>query len=167
MLYLAYLGESKKIVFHENDLKLLIVRKPVSGIPNGFIHVPQLSPSLPLFEQAQIWKKGVFQKEDTAYLHSIQIAEDDTEAWWFLYEREFNRELVTRPDMVRAIKRLGTQLKDGVNIYAFCYCKNVCRCHRGLLGEHMKKLGFKVDFRKKEELALPVIEPLEQLSLFD
>ncbi|PLS18939.1 hypothetical protein CVD28_00635 [Bacillus sp. M6-12] len=168
MLHLAYLGESKQIIVDSNTLRMLIVRKPVSGIPGGFIHVPQLSPSLQLFDHnRKTWKQGLFTEEDIAYLHSIQQTEDDPEAWWFLYEREFNKELVSRPDMVRAIERLGERLKQGVEIYTFCYCKNVCRCHRGLLGKHMQDRGFEVDFRKKQEPMLPVTKPLEQLSLFD
>jgi uncharacterized protein YeaO (DUF488 family) len=167
MLHLAYLGESKKIVVDNNTLRFLIVRKPVSGIPEGFIHVPQLSPSLPLFEQTQIWKKGIFKEKDIAYLHSIQKTKTDPEAYWFLYEKEFKKELVTRPDMLRAIKRLEERLNKGVEIYAFCYCKNVCRCHRGLLGEHMQDKGFEVNFRKKEEPLSTFTKPLEQLSIFD
>lgn len=164
MLYLSYLGEAKKIEFKETDKKLLAVRKPVSGIPKGFIHVPQLSPSLPLFEQTQIWKRGIFKEVDKAFLKSIGQSIEDPTAWWFLYEQAFNKELVARPDMVRAIKRLSIRLTEGEEIYVFCYCKNVCRCHRGLIGTYMKEKGFDVDFRIKKEVKE---KTTEQLSLFE
>jgi hypothetical protein len=165
MLYLAYLGEAKKLSFNEMDLKLLIVRKPVSGIPEGFIHVPQLSPSLTLFDKAPRWKKGMFQEKEEAYLRSIGITENTLDAWWFLYEKEFKRELEERPDMVRAIERLGKRLEQGEEIYVFCYCKNLCRCHRRLVGEHMQEKGYEVNFRKPQINIKPT--PVEQLSLFD
>lgn len=166
MLYLAYLGESKQLKLEENILKLLIVRKPVSGIPAGFVHVPQLSPSLPLFDQAQSWKKQITRPQDIDYLRSIQKNENDSDAWWFLYANGFKKEMQSRPDMVRAIERLMEQLKQGKDIYVFCYCKDVCRCHRGLLGEGIEAKGFSVDFRKREVLDNKS-SSVQQLSLFD
>jgi hypothetical protein len=165
MLHLAYLGEAKKLHLDDKVMKLLIVRKPVSGIPEGFIHVPQLSPSLTLFDRAQRWKKGVFHEKELDYLYSIGITENTPDAWWFLYEKEFKRELKERPDMVRAIERLGKRLEQGAEIYAFCYCKNICRCHRRLVGEHMQERGYEVNFRKPPINITP--SPVEQLSLFD
>lgn len=166
MLYLAYLGESKQLNINTEALKLLIVRKPVSGIPKGFIHVPQLSPSLPLFEQAQKWKKEITRKADIEYLKSIKKSVYEGDSWWFLYEREFKKEMKERPDMVRAIQRLIEQLNQGKDIYVFCYCKNVCRCHRGLLGKYIRDLGLLVDFRVKV-IEVEEKSPITQLSLFD
>lgn len=166
MLYLAYLGESKQLNIGTDAMKLLIVRKPVSGIPQGFIHVPQLSPSLSLFEQAQIWKKEITRKTDVEYIESINKSIHDTDSWWFLYEKEFNKEMRERPDMVRAIQRLIEQLNQDKDIYVFCYCKNVCRCHRGLLGIYIQTLGLIVDFREKV-IQIEEKSSNTQLSLFD
>ena len=166
MLKLAYLGEAKKLNLPSNTLRFLIVRKPVSGIPVGFIHVPQLSPSLPLFEQTQVWKKGMFTESEKIRLTELGVSTEDPFAYWTLYEESFNQEMVNRPDMVRALQRLGERLNNGEEIYAFCYCKDVCRCHRGLIGRFMEENGFQVDYRKsavkeKEKVVL------NQLSLFD
>ncbi|WCK57152.1 DUF488 family protein (plasmid) [Aneurinibacillus sp. Ricciae_BoGa-3] len=166
MLHLAYLGESKKLEIPDRAAKFLIVRKPVSGIPAGFLHIPQLSPSLNLFDKTQIWKKKIYQSEDVNYLHSLDIGELEDGVWWHLYKKEFISELVERPDMVRAIERLADKLDKGVEVYLFCYCKNVCRCHRGLVGEHMESKGYLVDFRKQEEPKPQETLPA-QLSLFD
>lgn len=166
MLHLAYLGEAKKLNLPSDIVRFLIVRKPVSGIPAGFIHVPQLSPSLPLFEQTQIWKKGIFTIEDKAFLDSSNISSEDPFAYWSLYEKSFKQEMLNRPDMVRALKRLGERLNNHEEIYAFCYCKDVCRCHRGLIGQHMRERGFEVDFRRVETVQKEK-SVLNQLSLFD
>lgn len=141
-LTLSYLGESKKQM-DKDSIRLLIVRKPPIKIPEGFIHVHQLSPSIELFSQAQEWKQQFECKED----------------WWGMYEERFLNEMKTRKDLVRALDRLEQRLKEGKNITLYCYCKDVAFCHRRYIGEEMERRGFEVDFRR--------LVKQEQLSLFD
>lgn len=165
MLKLAYLGEAKKLDLNPDILKLLIVRRPVGRIPNGFIHVPQLSPSNELFEKTQLWKANKFKEEEREILKSKDISPLSEDAWWIFYEKEFNRELRSRKDMVEAINTLQERLKEGKSIYLFCYCKDVHSCHRGLVGAYLKSLGIEVDFREIEEEI--VTEKNKQISIFD
>lgn len=82
MLHLAYLGEARKIDIPDNSLKLLIVRKPVTKIPKGFIHVPQLSPSEKLFKKTMgNWKNGIFSKKELYFLESKNISSKNPDAW--------------------------------------------------------------------------------------
>lgn len=162
MLTLSYLGEAKSLNLDKNTLKLLIVRRPVNGIPNGFIHTPQLSPSNELFEKAQLWKANKFNDEDIKYLKERGVSPESKDAWWILYKRDFSLEVNNRKDMIKALERLQILLKEGKKICLFCYCKDVNRCHRGIIGQHIKSLGFEVDFRDKEDK-----EKLIQMSIFD
>src|SRR6185437_12223261 len=96
---------------------------PPKVIPKGFIHTPQLSPSLDLFFRAKAWKKGQFSIQD---YDKISLIDDSEENIWFhLYSERFNRELRERPDMVKALQKLIHLSAIGETIYLFCYCKNV------------------------------------------
>lgn len=166
MLKLAYLGESKNLNIEKNILKLLIVRRPVGKIPKGFIHVPQLSPSNNLFEKTQNWKAKKFNKEELEILKLKDVFSVDENSWWYLYEDAFMLELQNRKDMIKAVKRLKERLLKGEDIYLFCYCKDVCSCHRGLIGKYIEKDGFEVDYRRIEK-SKENIETERQLSLFN
>lgn len=166
MLHLAYLGEAKKIDHLDQLKKYLIVRKPVHGIPRGFIHVPELSPSLSLFEQAQLWKQNIFTKEELEKLPN-QIASSKKEVWWSLYVDRFKKELVERSDMVLALRNLSKELSAGEDVWLFCYCKDVHYCHRGLIGEYGKTLGWMVDFRETTSLPLEKNTDGHQLDLLE
>lgn len=130
MLALHYLAEAKNLDL-ASGLNLLAVRKPPSTNPVGFVHVPQLSPSLALFRKTQQWKK-----------QSQHPSE-----WWPEYVQQFIAEMRSRPDMVRALARLEQVLRDGVHVRLFCYCKDVRYCHRLLIGEEIVRRGMNVDFR--------------------
>ena len=150
MIYLAYLGESKKLEFKENNVKYLIVRKPVSGIPKGFIHLPHLSPSAELLENAQRWKRKEFNNEEKLKLLKQKIDTESNDAWWILYKPIFEKELETRKDVKKGTEIIKSDIQNGIDVYLFCYCKNVDRCHRVLVGEYLEQMGFEVDFRKKK-----------------
>jgi uncharacterized protein YeaO (DUF488 family) len=147
LLILSYLGEANKFDL-ETGLNLLAVRNPPTDedgrikIPPHFIHVPQLSPSRELFNDAQIWKRRYEKKQD----------------WWHLYEQRFLKEMKERNDLVRALDRLDKRLEQGQLVRVFCYCKEVCYCHRYFVGKEMQERGHEVDFRR--------VEVVEQMSLF-
>lgn len=161
MLYLAYLGEAKKINFKYSDKKLLIVRKPMGTIPHGFIHVPQLSPSLELFNKTQLWKQNQFTEKEKEFLNNRGIDFEGENAWWTIYNDYFLKEIQNRPDMVKEIEKRKQMMDNGNDIYMFCYCKDVDHCHRKLIGEAIEKDGYKVDFGKTP---LPIQTEIIQTS---
>lgn len=156
MLHLSYLGEAAKLDISEEALKLLIVRVPPEKIPNGFIHVPQLSPSPHLFKTVRRWKGEDFTINETAWLGENNLIKkyEGKDLWWFLYKRKFNEELKQRPDMKKALERLILLLNQNKEVYLFCYCKDVDRCHRGLVGGYVEDKGYKVDFRYNTQMRL-------------
>jgi len=141
MIQLSYLGNHGEFDL-EKAINLLIVRNPPVKIPEHFIHVPQLSPSRSLFNQAQIWKKELGEKEN----------------WFSLYEERFLKEIKERDDLKRAIVKLERRIKEGVDIRLFCYCKDADFCHRKYIGQELEKRGYEVDWCKKETV--------EQMSFF-
>lgn len=146
MIIMSYLGESKELQDLEAT-RLLIVRKPPKVMPEEFHHVPELSPSLELFHQAQIWKREYEAKED----------------WFPLYEERFLKEIKHRTDMVHMFNQLERKSKNGKTFILYCYCKDIEFCHRKYVAEEFMIRGCEVDLRKKEA----VKKEVEQLSLFD
>ncbi|MDF2880001.1 MAG: hypothetical protein K0R54_558 [Clostridiaceae bacterium] len=169
ILHLAYLGEAKKLNLSENTKKFFIVRKPVGGIPKGFIHVPQLSPSIELFDKTQKWKKNEFNDDEIKELKTNNISLTDKSAWLYFYKTEFYYELNNRPDMVRALNNLMYQLDEAEEIYLFCYCKNLEECHRYLIGQFIQNKGYKVDYGNTFTSKCVEVEAfnIKQISLFD
>ena len=157
MLYLGSLSQSKKLENINELKKLLIVRKPPEKIPNGFIHVPQLSPSLDLFFRTKNWKKGNFKEHELFILENKFPDLKDEDKWWQLYKEEFEKEMLNRLDMVKSLKRLEFLLNNKEDIYLFCYCPNPERCHRGLIGKYLEEKGYEVKYLQNDN---------EQLSLF-
>jgi len=150
MIYLAYLGEAKKLEHGNNSKKYFIVRRPVSGIPKGFIHLPHLSPSAELLENAQRWKRKEFNDEERLKLLKKYIDIESDDAWWVLYEPIFRKELEIRKDVRKGIEIIRKDIQDRRDVYLFCYCKDVDRCHRVLVGEYLEQMGFEVDFRREK-----------------
>lgn len=150
MLYLGYLGEAKKIDIKDDALKLLIVRRPPKVIPKGFIHTPHLSPSVDLFKATQRWKKGDFTPKEQHWLKKQNI-EIDENAWWELYRVKFNYELENRPDMKKALNRVEELLREGKDIFLFCFCKDTNKCHRLLVGKHIERKGYEVNYRNDKK----------------
>jgi len=146
MIIMSYLGESKELQDLEAT-RLLIVRRPPRFIPEGFIHTPELSPSLELFHQAQIWKREYEIKED----------------WFPLYEERFLKEIQQRIDMVHMFNQLERKSKNGKKFILFCYCKDIEFCHRKFIANEFIRRGCEVDLRKKNGKQE---ETIEQLSLF-
>ena len=147
MLHLAYLGEAKKLHIKDDALKLFIVRKPTKIIPQGFIHTPQLSPSIELFNAAMRWKKGDFSPKEESWIRKQNFNKDRDNLWWELYKIKFNIEINKRVDMRKALNRLEEVLKEGKEVYLFCFCKDTCKCHRILIGKYIEERGYKVNYR--------------------
>lgn len=160
MVNLGYLGESRKIEFKEEDIKLFIVRRPVNGIPLGFIHIPDLSPSTDLFRDTKRWKNGEYTKSEEKYLHSLNV-DISSSSWWYLYEPRFKEELMS--DKVEAIFDRIKEVSRDKNIWIFCYCKDLERCHRFIVGKELSKRGINVNFREM----LCEKEDFNQVTFFD
>lgn len=122
------------------DIKLHIVRSRKKGVPDGFLHVPELAPSEKLFNKTlNRWKKNKFTSDDLFYLKSINSSD-----WFNLYRRDYLLQIQKDKNMNRYLKRVQQRLDEGKNIIMTCYCLNPDRCHRTLLAKHFESLGYKV-----------------------
>lgn len=151
MISLGYLGESRTLDLDNNTAKLLIVRNPRNGVPNGFSHFPMLSPSLGLLRDAQRWKKNNFTDLEISKLNSLDIEINSEDAWWSLYEPLFEKELRERRDVQRGVEILKNKVNVDREVFLFCYCKELESCHRILVGEYLEAKGLSVNFRKSEK----------------
>lgn len=125
---------------YDFDIKLHITQYTNQGIKVDFLHTPQLAPSPELFAKTMnVWKKFKFSDEDLNYLKSIHSND-----WFDLYRRDYLKQIETDYDMQRYIKRVCKRLDEGKNIIMCCYCKNIDKCHRKILGEYFRQLGYEV-----------------------
>lgn len=99
----------------------------------GFIHLPDIAPSVELLKEVKAYKdNGIFDEE---LFNS-----------WF--KPAYSKEIATflRQKNLQIIKDL---LESGTNVVAMCVCgkssKNIC--HRLVIGELFEGLGYKVIFR--------------------
>ncbi len=140
-LHLTYLSNLRKLDL-KNEIVLFIVRKNL-GIENqDLIHVPELSPSLELFEKVKRWKKEDFRENEFNFLKKTGEYPD----WWPLYEIAFEKEIRERKDMKKYLKAVEKRLKEGKDVYLVCFCKSVEKCHRGILGKYFAEKGYEVIF---------------------
>ena len=109
--------------------------------------VPQLSPSAGLFGRHFKWKKGEFTHEEIELLDKKNISTTRTDAWWYLYAPEFIEEMKTRSDLGKCMVRIMDLLDQGENVLVVCYCPEVLRCHRGLIGLVIQQKGYTVEFK--------------------
>lgn len=122
------------------DVKLQIVLSIKKGLLRGFTHVPHLAPSEDLYNIAMYkWKKLKFKKEEKE-----KMARGETGTWWDLYKERFISETKTRVDFRRAYKRLKQCLDNGDNVILVCFCENLQRCHRSIVGHMLEEDGYKV-----------------------
>lgn len=125
-------------IIKDYDLKLHITRTTQKGIYRGFIHVPQLSPSKELRDNAIYrWKKLKFNKQE------LEIMRNGNSGTWFdIYQIYFEKEMDSRIDFIKAYNRLKYHLDNGVNILAVCYCEDAYRCHRSLIYNRLISEGY-------------------------
>lgn len=123
---------------NDYDLKLHITRTTNKGIYKGFIHVPQLSPSTKLRDIAIYrWKKLKFNKKELDIMKNGK-----TGTWFDIYEIQFETEMDSRADFMKAYNRLKYHLDNGVNILAVCYCDDAYKCHRSLIHNKLISEGY-------------------------
>ncbi|MFJ8528674.1 DUF488 family protein [Bacillus sp. NPDC094106] len=127
------------------SIRLHITRSIKQGIMvgKGFVHVPHLSPSLPLFFQTKDkWKKFKFTDEEKE-----KLSKGNTGTWYDLYEESFIKEAKERKDFQQAYRRLRERLDTEENAILVCYCENKDKCHRGIVGHFLEEDGYQVIYQ--------------------
>jgi uncharacterized protein YeaO (DUF488 family) len=106
------------------DVKIFAARVKPTGLPQGWIHVPQLAPSAELFSKYVAWRhKNMWP------------------GMWAAYKKQFVTEM---RNMTRYLTRIEEHLQAGRDVAIACYCHDVKHCHRGILGEYFAGLGYQV-----------------------
>ena len=125
------IDEALEINLDEFEIKLQITRYTNKAHLSSFIHLPHLSPSKALLNKTNhSWKKCKFTEEEKE-----KMKNGKTHTWWDLYENEFLKEIEMRNDFKRAYERLKERMEEGKNIICVCYCSDMNRCHRKIIGE--------------------------------
>ena len=119
-LYTTYISNMKHIP--KGMLTAIIMRMPPASIMKmeDAIHVPQLSP-----------KKEV--------LLAYKESED-----WDVFVEKFNEQLYTDDETMQYIELLMEGL-DHNDVCLVCCEKDASRCHRSLIAEYIKTLGYETE----------------------
>ena len=98
----------------------------------GFVQVADLSPSKKLVQgYLNLKKEGKWNKETF-------------ETW---YRPLFQKEIKEVLELRNALNQVYKLLKSGKDVVLACYCHDANMCHRLIIGEEFRKLGFSVNIR--------------------
>lgn len=120
IIYTSYINilDTKKFLNYKGEIMIIARQLPIDKMklmPQA-IHNLKLAPSEKLFNDYK----------------SCKIS-------WIEFERKFNEDLEF-PDLIDVINIINR----GYNVLLLCYEKSDKFCHRRLVGEKFKKLGYKV-----------------------
>ena len=108
---------------HESDYNFLIVASMLYKVPN-VTQFEGLAPSLELFTETLRQKKI-------------------NENWFERFSQEFRKEMKS-PKYLASRAMIQELLNEGSDVTLMCYCKDFNKCHRSLVAEDFKNLGYKV-----------------------
>lgn len=106
----------------ENVVVLLITRFGFDF--NDATRYKQLAPSEELFSKIELFKDKY------------------GESWFDYYKELFLKEL-NEEDKKQGIDEISRALDSDLDVVLVCYCGDYNKCHRSLVSEHMKSLGYK------------------------
>lgn len=98
--------------------KLVIARKPLANM-DGLIWLYRLAPS-----------------------HELFISIKSNEITWSDYVKTYRSEMIF---MQPVLDKIEEELKKGKNVAFICHCPSSARCHRGIVGNYYKELGYNVE----------------------
>ena len=125
--------------------KLFIVRNPmkVNCELYGMIHVPELALSPELYKKyITRWKYNEFTSKEEARLKELGPGA----TWWSLYYEQFIAQMYEN-DMQVNLARIVELLNQGIDVLLVCFCGNLERCHRNILGDYYTSLGYEVRYK--------------------
>lgn len=114
------------IAEHKSLINLLIVRKLLFPV-KGAEHFPQLAPREELFySMIQARKVG----DITKLKEGLEIFKQD----------------IKKPENMAMIKMIQKEILDqGFDVTLSCYCEDVNLCHRKIVAEEFRELGYEID----------------------
>lgn len=132
-IYLTYYANADKI---ENCHKVAISRwlprsikkceKIYDSKEKGvYVHIPQFSP-----------------KED--YLSSYKVGDIDIATMLSIFDNDMRKLLKTDPFAARLMDSLKYFIDQGNNVAFVCYEKDSNLCHRKIIGEIFKEMGYNI-----------------------
>lgn len=109
----------------ENTVVINVARKPIFGINKHYL---ELAPSKVLFEWFQKNKK----KED----------------WFKEYKKRYKKQIQYDEQALANMRQIKHDYLDkGINVMFVCFCRDVCKCHRSILGEAYEAVGIEVIYK--------------------
>ena len=109
----------------ENTVVINIARKPIFGINKQYL---ELAPSKELFEWFQKHKKK--------------------EGWFKEYKRKYKKQIQNDKRALASMRQIKHDYLDkGIDVMFVCYCRDIYKCHRSILGEAYEAVGIEVFYK--------------------
>ena len=109
----------------ENTVVINIARKPIFGINKQYL---ELAPSKELFEWFQKHKKK--------------------EGWFKEYKRKYKKQIQNDKRALASMRQIKHDYLDkGIDVMFVCYCRDVYKCNRSILGEAYEAVGIEVFYK--------------------
>ena len=66
------------------------------------------------------------------------------EGWFEDYRKVYLNQLKNNKKALNQLKHIKDKLDNGINVAIYCFCKDVNKCHRNIIGNLFEKKGYKV-----------------------
>lgn len=102
-----------------------VARKPIFGINH---HCIELAPSKVLFDWFQNNKKK--------------------QNWFDEYKKRYKKQIQYDQQALSTMRQIKHDYLDkGIDVMFICFCRDVCQCHRSILGEAYEAVGIEVIYK--------------------
>ena len=109
----------------ENGININIARGNISNVDLKLI---ELAPSKELFN----WYINL-KKSNSLY-----------EGWFKDYRKVYLNQMKNNNKSLNALKTIKRMLEEGNDVAVYCFCEDVSKCHRSIIGDLFEKKGFEV-----------------------
>lgn len=77
-------------------------------------------------------------------LFSWYQANKNQQDWFSIYCKRYMNQFKTDPEAIDSLNEIKHLLDQGHNVCIYCFCRDVNKCHRGILGHLFSKKGYTV-----------------------
>ena len=108
----------------ENVININIARGNMNGIGNKLI---SLAPS--------------------PYLFKWYMDNKNSDNWFETYRKVYMNQLKGNTSSLNSLSNIRNLLDEGNDVCIYCFCRNVSKCHRGIVGDLFVAKGYEVIYK--------------------
>lgn len=109
----------------ENGININIARSNINNVDTKLI---ELAPSKELF----------------SWYINLKNNNNLYEGWFEDYRKVYLNQLKNNNKALKSLKIIKMMLEEGKDVAVYCFCQDVNKCHRSIIGDLFEKKGFEV-----------------------